>query len=128
MLDYRNVSASFVAPKALHVFEHRNNLFMGELIAECWHSTFELGDVWAFPNLSSLTHRTIKEAVAVVPRVAVTVEGWGRERAIFTADVPIWLAFTLCPVTRGARRREDLLSGTGALGGGVGKTISIRRR
>ena len=95
MLDDGNVSAHFVAPKAFYVFEHCNDLFMGEMTAECRHSTPELGDVWAFPNLSSLTHRTIKQTIAMVPRMAITVEGWGGECAIFTADVPIGLAFTL---------------------------------
>ena len=62
----------------------------------------------------------------MVPRVSVTIKGRGWECAIFTTDVPIGLTFTLCPVTRGARRREDLLSGAWALGNGVGRTISIR--
>ncbi len=111
MLRDGHAADFFVIPETLDVFEHCNNLIVGELFSKCGHTTLELWQVRVFPELSTLAHYTVEQSVSVVPGVAIAVQGWSRENAIGLADMPVGLALALGAVACGASSCEDFLPG-----------------
>ena len=59
MLDDGDAADFFVIPETLDVFEHCNNLIVGELFSKCRHATLKLWQVRVFPELSALAHYAI---------------------------------------------------------------------
>ena len=59
MLDDGDAADFLVIPETLYVFEHCNNLIVGELFSKCGHTTLELWQIRVFPELSALAHYAI---------------------------------------------------------------------
>ena len=118
MLDDGDAADFLVIPETLDVFEHCNNLILGELFSKCRHATFKLWQVRVFPALSALAHYAVEQSVSVVPGVAIAVQGRSGEDAIGLADMPVGLALALSAVACGASSCEDFLPGGWGWGGG----------
>ena len=118
MLDYGNVADFFVIPENLDVFEHCNNLIVGELFSKCGHATLELWQVRVLPELSALVDYTVKQPISVVPGVAIAVQRRSGEDAVGLADMPIGLALALGAVACNASSCEEFLPGGRCWGGG----------
>ena len=82
MLDDGDAADFFVIPETLDVFEHCNNLIVGELFSKCGHATLELWQVRVLPELSALAHYAVEQPVSVVPGMAIAVKGRGGEDAV----------------------------------------------
>ena len=126
MLDDGDAADFFVIPETFDVFEHCNNLIVGELFSKCRHATLKLWQVRVFPELSALAHYTVEQPISVVPSVAISVQGRGGEDAIRLADMPVGLALALGAVACGASSCEDFLPCGRGWGGGW--SINARRR
>ena len=118
MLDDGDAADFLVIPETLDVFEHCNNLIVGELFSKCRHATLKLWQVRVFPELSALAHYTVEQPISVVPSVAISVQGRGGEDSVGLADMPVGLALALGAVARGASSCEDFLPGGWGWGGG----------
>ena len=118
MLDYGDAADFFVIPETLDVFEHCNNLIVGELFSKCGHATLELWQVRVLPELSALAHYAVEQPVSVVPGMAIAVKGRGGEDAVWLADMPVGLALAPRAVACGASSCEDFLPCGRGWGGG----------
>ncbi len=73
-------------PQALDVCERIDDFVMGQGVAERRHPALE---AWGSRYRPSFPHYAVEDAIGVVPRVAIAVQGRRAQSAIIVSDSPI---------------------------------------